>query len=59
VVHADRHGAVTIPAAAVRALPAAIGLGARREKVILDMARAPGFGMAKLREALATADDIH
>ena len=40
VVHADVHGAVVIPAEAVRALPKAIDLMARREKVILDRARA-------------------
>jgi hypothetical protein len=27
--------------------------------VILDMARAPGFNIAKLREALAKQDEIH
>jgi len=59
VVHADRHGAVVIPHDAVTRLPAAIELGARREKVILDMVRAPGFGVAMLKEALSKADDIH
>jgi regulator of RNase E activity RraA len=59
VVHADRHGAVVIPHEAVRKLPAAIELGARREKVILDMARSDGFNVAKLREALSRADEIH
>ena len=59
VVHADRHGAVVIPAEAVRRIPEAIELGARREKVILDVCREPGFSVAKLREALARADEIH
>jgi len=59
VVHADRHGAVVIPHDAVRRLPAAIELGARREKVILDMARSDGFSVARLREALGRADEIH
>jgi hypothetical protein len=27
--------------------------------VILDMARAPGFNITKLREALAKSEDIH
>ena len=36
VIHADYHGAVVIPADAVRKLPAAIDLVSRREKVILD-----------------------
>ncbi|MFN7001518.1 MAG: RraA family protein, partial [Elioraea tepidiphila] len=59
VVHADRHGAVVIPHDVVTKLPAAIELGARREKVILDMVKSPGFNVAKLKEALSKADDIH
>lgn len=59
VIHADRHGAVVIPHDAVRKLPAAIELGARREKVILDICKDPEFSMAKLREALSRADEIH
>jgi regulator of RNase E activity RraA len=59
VVHADRHGSVVIPAEAVRALPAAIELGARREKVILDMARRDDFDIGRLKEALSRADEIH
>jgi hypothetical protein len=59
VVHADFHGAVVIPAAAVRALPAAIDLCTRREKVILDMARAPGFTSAHMRAALRQSGEIH
>jgi regulator of RNase E activity RraA len=59
VVHADRHGAVVIPHEAVRKIPAAIELGARREKVILDLCRDPEFSVAKLREALSRADEIH
>ncbi len=59
VVHADFHGAVVIPAEAVRKLPEAIDLFARREKAILDIARAPGFDSAKMREALKRASEIH
>jgi regulator of RNase E activity RraA len=59
VVHADYHGAVVIPAEAVRKLPEAIDLVSRREKVILDMARAPDFTAAKMREALKKAGEIH
>jgi regulator of RNase E activity RraA len=59
VIHADFHGAVVIPAAAVTKLPAAIDLISRREKVIIDMARAPGFSSAKMREALKKAGEIH
>jgi regulator of RNase E activity RraA len=59
VIHADFHGAVVIPAAAVRALPEAIGLIARRERVILDVCAAPGFSLAALRAALQRAGEIH
>jgi regulator of RNase E activity RraA len=59
VVHADYHGAVVIPADAVRKLPDAIDLISRREKAILDMARAEGFTSAKMRDALKRAGEIH
>ncbi len=59
VIHADFHGAVVIPHDAVRKLPAAIDLVARREKVILDMARKPGFTSADMRNALRDAGEIH
>jgi regulator of RNase E activity RraA len=59
VIHADRHGAVVVPAEAVRALPAAIELIARREAVILDICRAKDFSAAKLREAVARSGEIH
>jgi regulator of RNase E activity RraA len=59
VVHADVHGAVIIPAGAVRALPKAIDLIARREKVILDRARAPGFNALAMRAALRESGEIH
>ena len=59
VIHADRHGAVVIPHEAVTALPAAIDLLTRKEAVILEMARAPGFDIGKLRDALARSEEIH
>jgi regulator of RNase E activity RraA len=59
VIHADFHGAVVIPAEAVRKLPEAIALVSRREKVILDMCAAPNFNVATLREALRQAREIH
>lgn len=59
VIHADYHGAVVIPAEAVRKLPAAIDLVARREKVILDICRGPDFSVAKLRDAIRRSGEIH
>ena len=59
LLHADRHGAVNIPLDRAHELPAAIDLCVRREKPILEAARAPGFGIEQLRAAMRTADDIH
>jgi len=59
VVHADYHGAVVIAAEAVKKLPAAIDVVARREKVILDICKSPDFSPAKLRDAIRRAGEIH
>lgn len=59
LIHADRHGAVVIPEAAAAKIPAACDLLARKEAAILDVARKPGFTIAKLREALTKQDEIH
>jgi regulator of RNase E activity RraA len=59
VIHADRHGAVVVPAEAVKEIPAAVDLLARREKVLIDAARAPGFSVERLRRAFAEQDEIH
>jgi regulator of RNase E activity RraA len=59
VVHADYHGAVVVPADAVKKLPAAIDVVARREKVILDICKSPDFSPAKLRDAIRRAGEIH
>jgi regulator of RNase E activity RraA len=59
LIHADRHGAVVIPHAVARDVPAAARLCARREAPILKAARSPGFSIAVLEAALAEADEIH
>ncbi|HEY3912695.1 MAG TPA: RraA family protein [Stellaceae bacterium] len=59
VIHADRHGAVVVPAEAIGELPAAVALLTRREKVIIDAAKAPGFSVARLRQAFDEVEDIH
>ncbi len=59
IIHADRHGAVIVPHEAVKELPAAVDLLTRREKVIIDAARAPGFSVARLRQAFDEQEDIH
>ncbi len=59
IVHADRHGAVVIPASIVAEVPAAAGLLQRREAVILEAARGDGFSIETLRRAWADSADIH
>jgi Aldolase/RraA len=59
IVHADRHGAVVIPPEAVKEIPTAATLLARREKVIIDASKEPGFSVARLRQAFAEQEEIH
>jgi hypothetical protein len=59
VIHADVHGAVVVPAECVTKIPAAVDLISRREKVILDICRDPEFSVAKLRDAIRRAGEIH
>ena len=58
IIHADHHGAVVIPADLLEKIPAAIDLMARKEKVLLDAAKAPGFNIEKLRAALAASENV-
>jgi regulator of RNase E activity RraA len=58
IVHADHHGAIVIPRAALEKMLDAIDLMTRREKPILDAARQPGFNVAKLREAYAASEQV-
>jgi hypothetical protein len=48
-----------IPPEAVKEIPAAVALIARREKVIIDASKSPGFSIARLRQAFAEQEDIH
>jgi regulator of RNase E activity RraA len=59
LIHADRHGAVVIPVEVAEALPDAVDLIVRREQVILDACRQPGFNAEKLKQAMADSADIH
>lgn len=58
LIHADRHGAVVIPAQFIERMPAAIDLVIRKEQPILKAARAPGFTVEKLKAAWIEADQI-
>lgn len=59
LIHADRHGAVVIPANIAAKLPDAAKLCERREEPILGIARDPAFTVEKLKEALARSAEIH
>jgi regulator of RNase E activity RraA len=58
LIHADRHGAVVIPAQHIENMPAAIDIVVRKEQPILRAARSPGFTVEKLRAAWLEADEI-
>ncbi len=58
IIHADRHGAVLIPAHTLEKLPAAIDFMARKEKVILDAAKSAGLTIDTLRAAMAAMDAV-
>jgi regulator of RNase E activity RraA len=59
LIHADRHGAVIIPADAAPAIPDAIDLIIRREAVILEACREPGFDVEMLKRKMADSAEIH
>lgn len=52
LLHADRHGAVVIPRGKAGAVIEAARLMARRERVVLEAARAPGADAAALKAAM-------
>ena len=59
LVHADRHGAVVVPAAHFSEIGAAIDTVRRKERPILEAARKEGFDIARLRAAWAEGEDVH
>ena len=59
IIHADRHGAVVVPEECVKELPAAIDILTRREAIILEVARSPGFNVDILKKAMADSAEIH
>ena len=59
IIHADRHGAVVVPADAVAKIPAAADLLARREKVLIEASKRPGFSVDRIRDAYREQDEIH
>lgn len=58
LVHADRHGAVVVPHDLARAIAKGADLVARRERIVLDAARSPGFTVDALERAMEEASAL-
>ncbi len=59
LVHADQHGAVVVPKEVVADIPAAVEQVVKRERVIIEAAKERGFDIARLRQAMGEAAEIH
>lgn len=59
LIHADQHGAVVIPHEVAAKLREAADRIVRRERVIIEAARQPGFDIGKLRAAQGKAAELH
>ena len=59
LIHADQHGAVVIPWQVAKDVQAAADTIARRERIIIEASKQPGFDIARLLKAFGDAADIH
>ena len=59
LIHADRHGCVVIPQEVAGDIPAAAAMIVRKEAVILEASRRPGFSAKDLERAFSDSDEIH
>ena len=59
LVHADQHGAVVIPQDVAADLPAIIDRLVRKEAVIIEASKRPGFDFDTLARAMSDSEDIH
>jgi len=59
VIHFDSHGAVIIPVEAVKDIPKIIEIQNKKEVVILEAARAPGFSFKRFTDAVRGTEEIH
>lgn len=58
LIHADRHGAVIIPHDLARDISKGADLITRREKILLDAARSPGFTVDVLEQAMVEVSKL-
>lgn len=56
LIHADRHGAVVVPADAAARVPDAAEVIMRGESVLIEASKKPDFGFSVLRKLLTGAD---
>ncbi len=59
LIHADQHGAVVIPWDVAERVRDAAGQIARRERIIIEASKEPGFDSNRLRKAWGDAAEIH
>ncbi len=59
LIHADRHGAVVVPADVADKVKPAAELIVRRERVVIDASKEPGFDIDRLKAAWGEAAEIH
>jgi len=59
LLHADRHGAVVVPAELAKGVADAARVVAEREAKILAVARGPGCTAERLIEVFRNLDQIH
>ena len=59
LIHADQHGAVVVPADVAADIKKAADGIARREAVLIEASKEPGFGMDAMRDAFRRMRDIH
>ena len=59
VIHADRHGAVVVPHDVIKQIPEAAQQLARREKVIVEASKKPGFSIEQLKKAFSESAQTH
>lgn len=59
LVHADMHGSVVIPLADAQNVVEEADRIARRERILIDAAQQPGFGIEQIKDAFQRMADIH
>jgi len=59
IVHADRHGAVVVPADAVAAIPDAVDKIVAAESILIEASKRPGFDYATLERILTGGGGSH